>query len=141
MATMKVSAVMGEKYRTAVSASHPFIIDQPEASGGTDQGPNPLEFFLSSLAGCICAIGRIIADQKKMGLRGIKVDIEADIDKSVLLGKKKEGRAGFTAIRAYVDIDADLSREEKEAFVWEIDSRCPVSDNIQHMTAVSFSVM
>ena len=50
-------------------------------AGGTDEGPNPLEIFLSSLPACICTIGRIIAMQRKIDLRGIQVEVEGDINK------------------------------------------------------------
>jgi len=140
VSTMKIRAEMCEKFKTTVNASHTFIIDQPAAAGGTDEGANPLEYFLSSLAGCICAIGRIIANQKRLPVRSICADISGEIDKDYLLGKTKEGRAGFTAIKADVTIDADMSEQEKKVFLEEIDERCPVSDNMQRGTSVSFNL-
>jgi uncharacterized OsmC-like protein len=127
---MKVSAKMGAGFSTQINCSHPFIIDQPKMSGGNDEGPNPLEIFLSSLPACICAIGRIIANQRRFELRGIEVEVEGDIDKDFLLGKTTEGRAGFTEIRSLVQIDADMTKAEKEAFLKEIALRCPIADNM-----------
>lgn len=133
---MKLSAKMGEKFSTQINCSHPFTIDQPKIAGGNDEGPNPLEIFLSSLPACICAIGRIIANQRRINLRGIEVEVEGDIDKDFLMGKTTEGRAGFTEIRSFVYIDADLSKEEKEDFLKEIAVRCPIADNFINATAV-----
>ena len=96
----------------------------------------PLEIFLSSLPACICAIGRIIANQKRIELRGIDVEVEGDIDKDFLLGKTNEGRAGFTEIRSYVNIDADMTKEEKEEFLQEIAKRCPIADNIKEKSVI-----
>lgn len=85
---------MGETYSTRINCSHPFVIDQPKMAGGNDEGPNPLEVFLASLPACICAIGRIIATQRRIPLRGIDVQVEGDIDKDFLMGKTTEiGRA------------------------------------------------
>ncbi len=134
--TMKVAASMGDSFRTDIKCSHDFIIDQPKAMGGEGLGPNPMEVFLSSLPACICAIGRIIANQKRIKIRGINVEVEGDIDKDFLLGQTTEGRAGFIEIRSMVSIDADLSHEEKEAFLKEIVSRCPIADNIIHTSVV-----
>ena len=128
--TMKVSAEMGATFATKINCSHPFVIDQPKMAGGNDEGPNPLEVFLSTLPACICAIGRIIAKQRRIDLRGISVTVEGDIDKDFLLGKTTEGRAGFTEIRSYVQIDADMTQEEKEAYLEDIEKRCPIADNI-----------
>ncbi len=127
---------MGGTFSTQINCSHPFIIDQPKIAGGNDEGPNPLEIFLASLPACICAIGRIIARQRRIDLRGIEVDIEGDIDKDFLMGKTTEGRAGFTEIRSFVNIDADMTKEEKEAFLKEIAMRCPIADNIALTTVV-----
>jgi putative redox protein len=133
---IKVSASMGQGFTTRVNCSHSFIIDQPKSAGGNDEGPNPLEIFLACLPACICAIGRIIANQRKLVLRGIDVEVEGDIDKDFLLGKTTEGRAGFTEIRSFVYIDADMTKEEKEAFLLEIAVRCPIADNIAQKSVI-----
>jgi len=133
---MTLNAKMGEKFSTQINCSHSFIIDQPKAAGGNDEGPNPLELFLASLPACICAIGRIIANQRNIKLRGIEVEVEGDIDKDFLLGKTTEGRAGFTEIRSYVHIDADMSQTEKEAFLMEIAIRCPIADNMVNKSVI-----
>ncbi|SRR6056297_1042720 len=135
--TMSVRANVAEGFETDIQCSHNFKIDQPKPMGGTDTGPNPLEVFLSSLAGCITAIGRIIANQRKLDIRGIDVKVEGDIDKDFLLGKTTEGRAGFTEIRTFVSIDSDLSDQEKEELIQEIESRCPIADNIEEKTVVN----
>ena len=133
---IRVNASMGSGFKTQVDCSHSFIVDQPKMAGGDDQGPNPLELFLSSLPACICAIGRIIANQRRSDLRGIEVDVEGDIDKDFLLGKTTEGRAGFTEIRSFVNIDADMTKEEKESFLNDIAKRCPIADNMAFTTVV-----
>ena len=136
VSTMTLSATMQEKYKTEVNASHRFIIDQPKSAGGEDAGANPLEHFLASLAGCMTAIGRIAAQQQRINLRGMKVTVEGDIDKNVLLGKNKKDRAGFTEIRTYVEVDADLTDSEKEEFIETVENRCPVADVMKNGTKV-----
>ncbi len=39
-----------------------------------------------------------------------------------------------------VDIEADLTQAEKEAFVAEIRCRCSVLDNVEHPTPVTLKV-
>lgn len=141
ISTVKVAAKMGKTFKTEVICSNPFIIDQPEAMGGNNEGPNPLEVFLSSLPACICAIGRIIAKQKRIRLRGMEVDAEGDIDKDFLMGATTEGRAGFTEIRFNVRIDADMSEEEKIAYLHEIESRCPIADNLASKTIMTGQIV
>lgn len=138
MALTKVSvkSVLHEGFKIDVTSSHNFVIDQPVAGGGTNAGPNPLEVFLSSLAACVCTLGRIIATQRRINLRSIEAHTEGDIDKDFLLGKTTEGRAGFIEIRTIVTIDADLTEEEKVELLHEIERRCPIADNIALTTKV-----
>jgi len=139
--TVKVTAQLFEKYRIEVTAdNHVMKIDQPANGGGTDTGPNPLQVQLASLAGCVGTIARIVANRQKLTLRKMTVDVEADINTDYLLGKTREGRAGFQTIRVRVNIDADMTREEKEKFIHEVDARCPISENLKNGTPMEIVV-
>jgi uncharacterized OsmC-like protein len=39
-----------------------------------------------------------------------------------------------------MNLDADISREEKQQLLKEVDKLCPVSDNIQNITPVTFEL-
>lgn len=122
------------------SRQHIAIVDQPQAGGGTDEGPTPLEYLFISLAGCIVTIGHIVAKQRRLAVRKIECRVEGELDTDVLMGKSTDVRAGFTGIRVHTKIDADMSQEEKEAFLKEVDARCPISDNIHNLTPIEFIV-
>jgi putative redox protein len=141
MATIKkieISANLVENFKIASQIrNHQVIIDQPPLGGGQDEGPSPLEFMCLSLAACVITIGQIIAKQKRIKLRNIEARVEAEIDADVFMGKTQENRVGFFGFKVLTKIDADLSPEEKKALLEEIDSRCPVSENLQHLTSVT----
>lgn len=135
---VQVEVIQGSKFKTECKAGrHTLLIDQPVAGGGADEGPTPLDYQLFSLGGCIAAIGRIIAGQRKLAVRGFRISLEGTLNSDGLLGKPAQDRVGFSAIRAAVKIDADLSLEEKKALLHDIDRRCPISDNLQNSTPVS----
>jgi putative redox protein len=139
---VQVEIKQGSGFRTECRAGkHTVIIDQPAPAGGTDEGATPLDVQLMALGGCVAAIGRIIANQRKLDVRGIEVTVEGDIDTDGLLGKPTGKRTGFSAITARVKIDADMSVAEKEKFLHEIDLRCPISENIQNATPVSMIIV
>ena len=143
MATKTVTVEASQLEGFAIEArsrQHISIIDQPQAGGGKDEGPTPLEYLFVSLAGCIISVGLIIARQRKLAVRSIGVRIEGDLDTDVLMGKSSEARAGFSAIRVFTKVDADMSQAEKEQFLHEIDARCPISDNILNQTSIEFIV-
>jgi uncharacterized OsmC-like protein len=145
MAAMKkveIRAAMGSGMKIECRAGqHVVLIDQPKSGGGTDTGPTPLEYLLCSLAGCIGSIARIAAHQKKIALRGMDMTVAGELDVDVLLGKSKQNRAGFGGITLRAKIDADLTPEQKAAFLHEVDERCPVSDNIRQLTTVTTEVV
>lgn len=141
MKTIGIEAKLDEKFKIEVKAgNHTMYVDQKKAGGGTDAGATPLEYFLASLAGCIGTVARIIANQKRITLNGIDMKIEGAFDVETLLGKSKESRAGFHGIKVTLNVDSGMSKENKEAFVHEIKSRCPVSDNIANATPIVIEV-
>ncbi|WP_312915897.1 OsmC family protein [Stutzerimonas kunmingensis] len=114
--------------------NHRLIMDQPKSASGQDLGPTPLEAILAAVAGCFGTIGRFIAHQQKIELRGMRFEIEADYDPAGLLGRDPSVRPGFQELRIKVDIDADLDRDGKQALLEQIEQRCPVADNLTHGT-------
>ncbi len=141
MATTKkveVDARLGERLTIESQIrGHKVFVDQPTAAGGQDVGPTPLEYLFLSLGSCIGSIGRIVANQQRIPVRAMRVTVSGELDVNTLMGKGTEHRAGVTGISVKVDVDADLSREEKQRFLEEVDRRCPVSDNRQRQTPVS----
>lgn len=136
-----VSAHQSEGMRMDVQARHHrIIIDQPATGGGQDAGPTPLEYLAASLAGCMGAIGRIVARQQKLNIRWMDFVVEGDIDVDGLLGRPTTNRVGFLGLKVKAYLDADLSREQKQAFLHEVEKRCPVSENISKATPLTLEV-
>jgi uncharacterized OsmC-like protein len=132
---------MGERFKIESKiGNHTVFVDQPKTGGGEDAGPTPLEYFFLSLAGCIATIARIAAKQKRINLRAMDVKVEGELDIEALMGRNLDAHSGFGGITVRAKIDADMTKEEKEAFLHEVDRRCPVSDNIHNVTPVTLVV-
>jgi putative redox protein len=139
--TVKIESVWKGGMRIDTTAGkHTIIVDQSESGGGKDEGANPLQIQLVALGTCLGTIAAIISRQEHLGLKGFSVDVEADIDTAYLMGKTTEGRPGFTAIRVMAHIDADMTDEEKKAFLKRVDARCPISDMLVNKTDIVFNV-
>ncbi len=140
MKTIRIAAKSGEAFKVEVQAGkHTFYVDQPEYAGGSDAGPNPLEYFGASLAGCIATTARIVANQENIRLHGIGMKISGDFDAGRLLGKGNDNRSGYSGLQVELDIDADMTAQQKEDFVEEIRFRAPVFDNISNPTPLIVS--
>ena len=115
-----------------------LIIDEPKGMGGTDEGPSPIQVLLMSLAGCLNVTGHEIARQKGLKLNSMKVKIEGVMNPCTFLGCSFEERAGFQNILITVAADMpSASEEEKETWLKETESRCPVTDNIKADTKIT----
>ncbi len=144
MASMKTVKVTAEGPHGWVvkthSGKHLSIIDQPEAIGGTDSGPTPLDYVFVALGGCLVTVAKIVAGQQKVDLRGVEVEIAGNLNLDVLRGQERSDRAGFTSINVNVKVDADMNKEEKEAFLEEVGKRYPISDNFIYLTPVTIDL-
>jgi putative redox protein len=138
---VSVDAIQVDNFKIETrSRQHIAIVDQPPAGGGTDEGPTPLEYLFISLGGCIVTIGNIIAKQRRLPVRKIEAHVEGELDTDVLMGKSNAVRPGFGSIKIQVKVDADMTKEEKEAFIHDVDARCPISDNVLNGTPIEFVV-
>jgi uncharacterized OsmC-like protein len=139
--TVVVESKLGETFAIESDIrGHKVVIDQPASAGGADSGCTPLELLFASLAGCIGNIGRIVAMQKRIELRGMDIRVEGTLDVDGLLGKPIDGRIGFDGVTISVNVDADMTDEEKDAFIHEVDRRCPVSENLLNATPVNIKL-
>ena len=108
-----------------------FIIDEPTSLGGTDKGPNPVEYILGALGGCINVLVITFAEKFDVEVKDVKVKIDGDLDPDGFQGKNPYARPGYEEIRYTVDIDSPSAPENIEALLAHVDKFCPVKDTLQ----------
>ena len=114
-----------------------FVIDEPANFGGTDSGPNPVEYSLASLAGCLNVVIHMIAKERGVELRALQLTVKGELDPSRLMAQPTENRAGFQGVEVIAEIDSDSSAAELDEILRLSAFRCPVSDNMSHTTPVA----
>src|SRR5512134_2761745 len=55
---------------------HHLTVDEPESSGGDDEGPNPQELLAASLASCTAITMEMYARRKGWNIDGLEVDVD-----------------------------------------------------------------
>ncbi|MDD4003197.1 MAG: OsmC family protein [Clostridia bacterium] len=136
-----VTAKNESKSKTIVKARHfNIIIDEPTEIGGTDFGPNPVEYLLASYCGCINVVGNVVARQMQLNLKGIEIKMEGELDPAKLMGKPTEERAGYKKIFVTVIPDIDADRETIQKWLDAVEQRCPVGDNIANSTPIEIKL-
>lgn len=113
-----------------VSNAREFTLtcDEPEESGGTNAGMNPVEALLASLGSCLTIAAFILAPQKNIEVQEFSVELEGDLDQEGFLGINPDVRCGFSEIRIVPHIKCNATPEEARAYVEFVESRCPVRD-------------
>src|SRR5690554_7391712 len=92
--TLRATGQMGPGMTIEIMCGkHKVFMDQPKNAGGADLGPAPPELILAAYAGCVGTIGRIMAHQEKITLRGMQFEVEADYNPDRLLGRDSTDRS------------------------------------------------
>ncbi len=117
-----------------------MVLDEPQNLGGTNSGPNPVEYILAAYAGCVNVMGHIIAKEQGIELNGLEIQVEGDLDPDKLSGKPTDARAGYQEIRLKVKPETSASREQLDRWIEEVEARCPVNDNLSNSTPIKVEV-
>jgi uncharacterized OsmC-like protein len=137
-------SVQGKAYnatKTEVKArKFNIIVDEPQELGGEDDAPNPVEYILAGYAGCLNVVTHLVAKEKNIEIRDLRINIHGEINPQRLFGQSFDERAGFRSIHVEIEIQTNASQEENEALIREVKERCPVNDNIANVTPVSYLV-
>ena len=113
-----------------------IVVDEPKNLGGTDDGPNPVEYVLAAFAGCLNVVGHLVAQEMGFSLKGMEINMEGDLDPAKFMGKDTEERAGYKEIRVSLKPDSDADEETLQKWMTSVKARCPVSDNLANATPV-----
>ncbi len=137
----RVRATNEDGAKTVVKAKKfEMVIDEPANLGGTNEGPNPLEYLLAALCGCLSVSGRLVAKEMGFTLRSMEWTLVGELDPGKFMGTSSNNRSGYETISVQCTADADTDEETLAKWADAIEDRCPVSDNIQHATSIHIDV-
>jgi uncharacterized OsmC-like protein len=96
------------------SRAKPFILDsdQPEVLLGDDNGPNPVEYVLHSLAACLTTTIVYHAAARGITIESVESTVEGNLDAQGFLGLSEDGRTGYEGIRVSFRIKSDATAEQ-----------------------------
>jgi len=122
------------------AGSFKFIIDEPKQLGGTNEGPNPVEYVLAALSGCLNVVGHLVAQEMGIKINNLDIAISGELDPGRFTGQSYEKRAGFESINVELNLDSDANEETTAKWIKAVEDRCPVSDNLSHETLINIVV-
>jgi uncharacterized OsmC-like protein len=110
----------------------PFILDadEPPVLLGEDRAPNPVEYLLHALVGCVTSALVYHAAAKGIKLQEVETRAEGVIDLHGFLGLDDRVRRGYKNIQIKFRIKADVPDEELEELCRLGPTYSPVFDSI-----------
>jgi uncharacterized OsmC-like protein len=103
-------------------------------------GPSPLEYLLAGYAGCINAVGKLVAKEQGVHLKSLQVEIFATLSLDQYQGIESKERAGFQVIDVVVQPTSEASVEDLQKWIIAVKKRCPIHDNLINPTPITLSL-
>ena len=117
-----------------------FDSDEPEALGGGDTAPNPVEYLLAALSTCQEITYRLYADAMRIPVDGISVKLEGDLDLRGFLAVDDSVRPGYLSITGTVTLESSASEKDLARLKKAVDAHCPVLDGLRNPTPVELTI-
>ncbi len=135
LATFAVDSSQIAGLRSEVAArDFSFTVDEPEELGGSNAGPNPVEYILGGLAACQEITYRLYADKLGIPLDGVSVKVKGDIDLRGFFAVDDTVRPGFENVTVEVEFDSPASDAKLQQLKQTVDAHCPVLDILRNAT-------
>jgi uncharacterized OsmC-like protein len=114
----------------------PVASDEPSTLGGTNSAPDPVEQLLGALGSCLVIGYAANASAAGIRLDNLKIELEGDLDLHTFLGLNEEGNAGFSTIRAKVDVETDASPAQVRELHRKVVASSPVGHSVARQVAL-----
>jgi uncharacterized OsmC-like protein len=115
----------GVKTSISIRSFEPFIVDEPRSLGGTDEGPNPVEFVLAGLSSCASVMIALIAKEIKFSYDAVEFSNTGEIDLRGLMGDENVS-PHFQSVEFDVVFETNESEERIQELKSIVEKRCPV---------------
>lgn len=129
----------GFRSEASVRDFTPIASDEPDALGGTDSGPNPVEQLLAALGNCLAVGYAANATAAGIKINTMRIDLEGKLDLHTFLGLN-DGNAGYSNISVKVDIDSPASAEELQALNDKVVNSSPVGHTLSRAVPIEITL-
>jgi uncharacterized OsmC-like protein len=109
---------------------------EPEVLLGQDKAPNPVEWLLHALIGCLTTTLAYHAASRGIEIEAIKSSIEGDLDLQGFLGLSDKVRKGYSNIRVRMDVKSKASPTQLKALA----QMSPVLEMVSRSVPVDLTI-
>lgn len=101
-------------------------VDENEEDGGSNSGPNPMQYFTASVASCQNEQAQVVAEELSLSIDKIDISIEIDLDLSGFMGMANHSQESYKQIRLTQTVYGDVSSDQAATLGQKVDARCPI---------------
>jgi len=142
MATFEATAVSSSDTGLEVSArDFKWLVDEPPSLGGGDIGPDPVEYVLGALLGCLNVVVHLVAKEQGVTLTSFTASAKGELDPTKFMGKNMDVRAGYSVIEIKIEVESEADQAALDEIIAIAETRCPVSDNLANATPLTITIL
>ena len=110
---------------------------EPPVLLGSNEAPNPVEYLLHALAGCVTTTLVLHAAARGIRITQVSTELEGAIDLQGFLALDADVTPGYEEIRMRMAIEADCSDEELDTLLAFAGAHSPVCNTIRRPVPVT----
>lgn len=137
------TSLLGSKQVSCSAREQSFVMDRRRIADEVDTEPRirmtPGELLLQALGSCLVLTAETFAEKDGFVLRSLSVDLTGEIDSDGGKGQPAIG-LGLTRLIMSVQIEADHTDVEIQAFVARIMEACPIHATLVNPPSIEYDV-
>lgn len=124
--------------REDTTRNQPFVLhcDEPKVMLGQDTAPNPVEYLLHALAGCVTSTLVYHAAARGIEIESVESSLEGDIDVRGFLGLSDDVPRGYKTIRVTLRVKSDAPAEK----LLELAKYSPVYNSVAKSVPIDLKI-
>lgn len=100
--------------------------DEPIDDGGSNSGPNPMQYFVTSLASCQNEQAQVVAEELSITIEKIEISLAVDLNLDGFMGIDSDSNNCFKKANISAIVYGDLNSEQITELGNRVDNRCPI---------------
>ncbi len=109
-----------------------FTIDEPSQILGVNSAPNPAEYMLGGLAGCMAVTFMTGATAMNIEIDQLQLEIDGELDLQGFLGITPDANPGFPELKFIFHVKGNGTKEQYKKLMERVNKHSPNFNTIQN---------
>lgn len=101
-------------------------VDEPIEDGGSNTGPNPMQYFIASLTSCQNEQSQVVAEELSLNISQVDIKAEIDLDLSGFMGMSDTSNGSYKNVRLDAVVSGEITTDQVKNLGQIVDERCPI---------------